>query len=277
MSKIIAVANQKGGVTKTTTTLNMAACLNNMGYKVLVVDLDPQSNLTMISGIRYPDELPTTITTLFYNIITNQEPATAAAIIHLENGIDLIPSDTTLTAIEAQILASYSREYILTKILAEVEDGYDYVIIDCLPSLGVFLINALTAADEILIPINAAYLSARGMEALITSIMSIKKNLNPSLKIAGMLITKYDSRSNIVKDIKEELTEMYGETLNIFDTLIPCSSKDAENASLKGLPMVDLYPTHKVAGAYVSFVEEYLSRPRCSERRGTTTNPSKNV
>ena len=202
MGKVIAVANQKGGVGKTTTTVTLGAKLAKYGYKVLLIDLDSQANLTMYMGDKQPDEIPVTIADIMLRIINDEDISIDKYILKTEEQIDFIPSNIKLSSMEISLVNAMSREYILKMLIDSIKDSYDYILIDCMPSLGMLTINAMVAADSVLIPVQSQYLSAKGLELLLESISKIKKRkLNPQLKIDGILITMYDQNTKFAKNI----------------------------------------------------------------------------
>lgn len=259
MGKIIAIANQKGGVGKTTTANALGIGLTTKGKKVLLIDNDPQGNLTQSLGFQFPKEIEKTISTIFWSVMNDNYEGLDDCIIHCENGTDLIPANTTLTDIVLTLTNASSREHIMEKYLdTGVADRYDYIIIDCSPDLGLLTLNALVAADSVIIPAQATYFAAKGLESLFDTIIRIKKDkyLNPRLKIEGILITMFDSRTNFAKDIVSILEETYPEA-KMFESKIPVSIK-AQEALPVAESIYEYDPNGKVAVAYGDFVEEVL-------------------
>ena len=195
MTKVIALANQKGGVGKTTTTVNLGIGLARHGKKVLLIDADAQGNLTDSLGWNEPDKLPVSLATVMSKVITEEPIEPNEGILHHAEGVDLMPANIELSAMEVSLVNTMSRESVLRNYLNEVKDKYDYVLIDCMPSLGMITVNALAAADSVIIPVQAHYLPAKGMSQLLQTIGRVKKNINPNLKIDGALITMVDSRT----------------------------------------------------------------------------------
>ncbi len=261
MCKVITICNQKGGVGKTTTTVNLGIGIAKKGYRVLLVDCDPQGNLTTSLGY-IPDELTNTLATgMQYAINDECHPAHGKQLIlHSNEGVDFVPANIDLAGADAVLVNAMERERTLKTFLNEccdIENNYDYVLIDCLPSLSMLMQNALTAADEVLIPIVPNYLSATGMIQLLASIKRIKKRLNPDLEIAGLVFTMVDANSNLTKEVIDAISQNYGEELRIFNTKIPRTVKVAE-APAKAQSVFEYAKNHKVAKAYSALVDEYL-------------------
>ena len=255
MCKIIAIANQKGGVAKTTTTINLGVGLSKVGKRVMLIDADPQGHLTM--GLGFPKNLRVTLKTMMENIIMGLEFDPREAILHHEEGIDVIPSNKLLSGMDMSLFTVEDREKVLKEYLELLENDYDYILIDCMPSLGMITINAFACADSILIPVQAAYLPVKGLEQLIKTIGKVKRQINPKLSIEGILLTMVDSRTNYAKDISALLIENYGSKVRIFENSIPISVRAAE-ISAEGVSVYQHDPKGKVASAYQSLTEEVL-------------------
>ena len=200
MCKVIAVSNQKGGVGKTVSCVNLGIGLAQEGKKVLLIDGDPQGSLTISLGYEEPDEMEYSLATLMMNIVNDEKLNIEKTILHHKEGVDLIPANIELSAIEVSLVNAISRELILKSMVEKLRDFYDFIIIDCMPSLGMMTINALACADSVLIPVQAAYLPVKGLQQLIKTIGRVKKQLNPKLKIEGILLTMVDNRTNYARD-----------------------------------------------------------------------------
>lgn len=258
---IIALSNQKGGVTKTTTCANLGVGLAQEGKKALLIDLDPQASLTISLGYPQPDKLPVTISDLMSRVVTDKPISPADAILHHAEGIDLIPASIELSGMEASLVNTMSRETVLRQVLDEVKNGYDYILIDCMPSLGMLTVNALAAADSVLIPVQAQYLPVKGLEQLLQTIAKVHRQINPKLKIEGILLAMVDNRTNYAKEISSLLKETYGSKIRIFATEIPRSVRAAE-ISAEGKSIFAHDPKGKVAEAYKELTKEVLKSER---------------
>ena len=258
MGKVISCCNQKGGTGKTTTCASLGIGLARAGKKVLLVDADPQGDLTTSLGWRNPDELKVTLATLFENVVDDRALDFREAILKHEEGVDLIPANIELSSMEMQLVTAMSREYTLKRILSGVKDQYDYVLIDCMPSLGMITINALAASDSVIIPVQAQYLPAKGMTQLIKTVSKVQSQLNPALKIDGALLTLSDSRTNLARDTAKQIRESYGGRMKIYDSVIPVAVSAAETSAV-GKSIFEHDKSGKVAGAYSEFVKEVMS------------------
>lgn len=257
MCKVIAIANQKGGVGKTTTTSNLGIGLAKQGKKVLLIDADAQGSLTASLGIREPDRLEITLATIMASIINDEEIKPEYGILRHEEGVDFMPGNIELSGLETSLVNVMSRETVLRAYIEQQKDRYDYILIDCMPSLGMITINAFTSADSILIPVQAAYLPVKGLEQLIKTIGKVKRQINPKLEIEGILLTMVDNRTNYARDISNLLIENYESRVRIFENSIPMSVRAAE-ISVEGVSIYKHDPNGKVASAYQSLTEEVL-------------------
>lgn len=257
MCRVIAIANQKGGVGKTTTTSNLGIGLARQGKKVLLIDADAQGSLTASLGIREPDRLEITLATIMGNIINDEEIRSDYGILSHDEGVDFIPGNIELSGLETSLINVMSRETVLRTYIELQRDNYDYILIDCMPSLGMITINVFTCADSILIPVQAAYLPIKGLEQLIKTIGKVKRQINQKLEIEGILLTIVDNRTNYAKDISNLLIENYGGKVHIFENSIPMSVRAAE-ISAEGVSIYKHDPNGKVASAYKSLTKEVL-------------------
>ncbi len=240
--KVIALTNQKGGVGKTTTAVNLGVSLVQQGKKVLLIDADAQANLTMALGYNRPDDIPITLSTVMQNIIDDKTLDVSQGIIHHSEGVDLLPSNIEMSGFEVRLINAMSRERVLKTFVNEVKKNYDYVLIDCMPSLGMITINALAAADSVIIPTQPHYLSAKGLELLLRSVSMVKRQINPKLRIDGILMTMVMPRTNISKEITATVKSAYGQKIKVFDTEIPHSIR-AVYGIYKGEELIDTYTT----------------------------------
>lgn len=255
---IYAVCNQKGGVGKTVTAVNLGIGLAREGRRVLLIDVDAQGSLTASLGYNQPDLMEVTLATIMGGIIGDDPFPPGTGIIHHSEGVDLLPANIELSGLEVTLVNTMSRETILREYLKTIRDSYDVILLDCCPSLGMLTINALAAADKVLIPVQAHYLSIKGLEQLIRTIGKVRRQINPGLSIAGILITMADMRTVYSREIVELLHQAYDGKLRIFDNVIPLSVRAAEtSAEGKSIYLHD--PAGKVSAAYAALTREVMA------------------
>ena len=256
--KTIAICNQKGGVTKTTTTANLGIGLAMQGKRVLLVDADPQADLTTTLGWPDSDNLSMTLTDFLGMEIAGVDYEHTSGVLRHNEGIDLIPASITLAETEMRLVTAMSREYTLKSCLSRMKGAYDYIVIDCPPSLSMLTINALAAADSVIVPVQAQYLPAKGMTQLMKTINNVRKQINPSLKVDGILLTLADMRTNLARATADALQQQYGNMLQIYETQIPIAVKAAE-ISAAGKSIYAYDKGGKVAQAYADFTKEVMA------------------
>lgn len=252
MGKIIAIANQKGGVGKTTTSINLAACLNRLGEKVLIIDIDPQGNATTGVGINRGD-----IKKSVYDVLIDQVSPQEVILHTRTNGLDIIPSTMDLAGAEVQLVGIDKREYRLANVIRQLKNFYDYIIIDCPPSLGLLTINALTAADSVIITVQCEYYAMEGLTQLLNTIRITQKYLNSNLSLEGVLLTMFDARTNLSIEVTKEVKTYFRE--KVYSTIIPRNVHLAESPS-HGLPIIDYAPNSKGAKVYMELAEEVIKQ-----------------
>ena len=253
--KVIALTNQKGGVGKTTTAVNLGVSLVQQGKKVLLIDADAQANLTMALGYNRPDDIPITLSTVMQNIIDDKTLDVSQGIIHHSEGVDLLPSNIELSGFEVRLINAMSRERVLKTYVNEVKKNYDYVLIDCMPSLGMFPINAMAAADSVIIPTQPHFFSAKGLEQLLRSVSKVRRQINPKLRIDGILMTMVMPRTNSSKEVTASIKSAYGQKIKVFDAQIPFAISVVD-ASAAGKSIFSYDKRGKAAAAYEQFSKE---------------------
>ena len=231
MARIYAICNQKGGVGKTVTAVSLGIGLAREGKRVLLVDVDAQGSLTASLGYQQPDQMEVTLATVMGQVIQDLPLQPGLGILHHSEGVDLLPANIELSGLEVTLVNTMSRETVLRECLSGIQEQYDVILLDCCPSLGMLTINALAAADQVLIPVQANYLSIKGLEQLLRTISKVRRQINPKLGIAGILVTMADMRTIYTRDVIDLLHSTYDGKLRVFDNIIPASIRAAETSA----------------------------------------------
>lgn len=257
MARIYAICNQKGGVGKTVTAVSLGIGLAREGKRVLLVDVDAQGSLTASLGYQHPDQMEVTLATVMGQVIQDLPLQPNMGILHHSEGVDLLPANIELSGLEVTLVNTMSRETVLRECLRGVQEQYDVILLDCCPSLGMLTINALAAADQVLIPVQANYLSIKGLEQLLRTISKVRRQINPKLNIAGILVTMADMRTIYTRDVIDLLHTTYDGKLKVFDSVIPTSIRAAET-SAEGRSIYLHDPAGKVSAAYTALTKEVI-------------------
>lgn len=269
-SKVIAICNQKGGVGKTTTAVNLGVGLAMQGKRVLLIDADPQGDLTTFLGVENIDSLNVTTATVMGKIMGNVPLEEREGILKHKEGVDFLPANLDLSAMEIALVDAKDRETTLKRYIGTVRKDYDYILIDCMPSLGMITVNALSAADSVIIPVQAQFLPAKGMTQLLQIVGKVRRSINPKLKIDGILVTLVDNRTNLAAAIRKTLRENYGTKIRIYSSEIPIAAKAAESSG-RGESIYSHDKNNQAAKAYMEFTKEVLHG---SEKERANLQPS---
>ena len=254
---VISCVNRKGGTGKSVSTENLGIGLAMEGKKVLLVDTDPQASLTISLGYPRPDDLPVTVTDIMKKVIADEPISPGEGILHHAEGVDLMPANIELSGLEVSLVNTISRETVLKQYIRPLRGEYDFIIMDCSPSLGMLTVNAMAASDSLIVPVQASYLSAKGLELLLQTVNQVRRQINPKLRIEGILLTMVESRTNDAKEISGLIRDAYGKKIRVFDTEIPRSVRLSE-ISKEGRSIFSHDPGGKAAAAYRNLTKEVL-------------------
>jgi chromosome partitioning protein len=257
-ARTIAIASRKGGVGKTTTAVSLAVGLARKGKGVLILDCDPQHSITVSLGVKEPDRLTDTLAAAMLAVVNETGFDPLAGIVRHSEGVNLLPSNNALSGVELALVQAMGRESVLRQYIGKVKEQFDYIIIDCNPNLGLLTLNALAAADSVIIPVVPKFLDAKGLEALLKTIAQVRRQINPALAIDGILLTMADRRANFTREIIALVESTYGGSIRIFREAIPRSVRVTE-ASASGESIYRHDPNGKVAAAYSELVKEVLA------------------
>jgi chromosome partitioning protein len=267
LARVISIANQKGGVGKTTTAINLSACMAAEKKRVLLVDCDPQANTTAGLGLRKDPARRT-----LYNAIILDEPIARLVIKTQVDGMDLIPADKNLVGAAVELVSAERREHRLKDLLSQLKASYDFIVIDCPPALDLLTLNALTASDSILVPIQCEYLALEGVSELLDTHMRVRRTLNPSLAIEGILLTMYDERTTLARQVADDLRSFFGN--HVYKTVIPRNVRLAEAPSY-GKPIINYDSSSKGATSYIELAKEVIANEQSRSGQGTRSTDSR--
>ena len=257
MCRVIAVANQKGGVGKTTTCVNLGIGLAREGKKVLLIEADAQGSMAVSLGIQEPDELDETLVNIMEKLINDKEPEPGEGIIHHEEGVDFIPANIELAGLETSLVNVMSREMVLRQYICGIKKQYDYILIDCPPSMGLVTLNAFSACDSVIVPIQCEYYALEGLSQLMATVRQVKRLYNPAIELEGILLTMYDGRLKLTEQVREEVKSHFPD--KVYETVIPRNVRLSEAPSF-GMPAIYFDKNSRGAKAYIELAKEFLKK-----------------